>query len=1169
MLIKTLSLIVLSFISAGTISASVNNNVFSTSLSGTTDTFDFFEENYQSGQGFVYTADVCFNEGQAAGLVFGAIDEASAYVFNVDRYENKVKLLHFTKEDSWKANELYAAPYIGNDKTTEGEYSLINPKVRTLEKINLKVIVSYDESNNAYVECYADNIIRFDIDNAIALPTYTGGNLGVNVFNANINLNNIEIGESDYSYYTELYRNQYHFSQYARWNNDPNGLVYYDGYYHMYYQTHPFSNYWSDMYWGHARSKDLVHWQLLPICLFPDTEGEFGPGNGYMWSGSALVYRKGMSDLIDSYNWYPNGDGTGLIAYYTRHGGFQDQVIMSSDDGGLTWSKRVRIPQTICVGPGWNDCRDPELFPVKKEGDKVTMWGMILSGVNTQTCWFLKSTDMINWSLAGSFNFFYPECISIIDEEDKDGVMRQVIMFSSRYYIVGNINYNETSGEIEFIDLNNRSLSTYTATTLPLETMDYGPDSYASQAFSIDDPNSEYYGMDVSINWFSGVPNDSRSAESGMFAQARTNWNGGGMTIPVVLSLDNNNDLIQKPITLDNDAFNKTNIVNQNNVNYTKDDENILENVSTHVFEAKLDITNTNKSPIKFRLNIGQDEYTEVGWNEEDGYYVDRTHTSSAGIAFNNFGFDNYHKKYSSNIGKNDTNLDFYILSDNGGLEVFAKGYSVPFYVLTLASPYSVGAELIVEDDILINNLEVNEIASVYREDIVSDEGVLYMSSDDVYLDTTLTKEKEVSVYYTGIGDINYEIKEGNDIIEITSTTNGVKIKALDEGEAYIEVKAINKTKLIKVNVRTGTPNMDIDIDSSSIISGDWILCEDGLIGNATGDGFIISSTSGSDFVYSAKIDSSASTAAALVFRADKNLSNYLVANYDKDSGIAKLWSNKGVIAERAISVDVSSYVISVQAQGNNILVSINSNEVINVTLDDSYAKNGYYGLNVFNGKAIFNNISILSNSFVYEGGDFSFESPNEQAVLSIYNTTDKNTLIHKDFYYIEGNMITIKEDYFRILKEVGNYTFKINGSLSVFTINVDVKNIPATNYEDLIIEQGCNATIFIANLDVINVEVNGTILSNEQYEIKDYTLIISNEVFNIGNNIVRINNKIEISIDVLSTPTTDVNEENNTLNLLNVNNVWSLLLGTILSICSIAVIIFVIIRKRNKHYGG
>ncbi|MBR4836175.1 MAG: hypothetical protein IKU99_04095, partial [Clostridia bacterium] len=613
--------------------------VSNVTMESSIDKFELLDKAYEATESFVYTATASFERGVASGLAFGAEDGSHYWVFNIDREANLVKLLYFTIEGGkTTATELLTDYFIGNDKMTESEKRLVNPKVATIDKVQLKVVITPEE-DGVYAEFYADNIRRFGIDNVIDLNSfedvsYEGGKIGFNCFNSKIKFTDIFYGVSDYSYYTELYRNQYHFSQYAHWNNDPNGLVYYDGYYHLFYQHHPYSNYWSDMYWGHARSKDLAHWELLPIALFPDED--WGSGVGLMWSGTAYEYRPGDSAAIDALNWFPNGEGRGLIAFYTRDGGMQDQMIMSSDDGGMTWTKRKLIPQTVATAPDGIyhkvACRDPKVFPVETKNGKTTVWGMAVTGQQENRVWFMKSQNLLDWEYAGQFNADVPECPEVVTLTADDGKTYTVISLSGREYIVGKIVYD--GNRITYTDKDGGAID-----KSDFQRMDFGTDSYATQTFSIRDTDSDYFGKVVAISWYAGVPADT---DSGIYANARKVWNGSGMTIPVVWGLASEGRgyiLTQTPVVKDSTAFTKDNLLTIENQKLDATSENILKDVNTHVFEMLLSIDNPNHEAISIKINLSDNEYTEIGWNADEGYFVDRRFTSSAGLNIKDYPF--------------------------------------------------------------------------------------------------------------------------------------------------------------------------------------------------------------------------------------------------------------------------------------------------------------------------------------------------------------------------------------------------------------------------------------------------------------------------------------------------------------------------------------------------
>ena len=1089
------------------------NNI---SMESDTDSFIVSEIAYGANDKFVFTGTVSFERGVAAGLVFGAEDGSHYWVFNVDREANRVKLIYFTvADDKIKATELLTDYFIGNDKMTESERRLVGSKVATLDKVQLKVVIT-PEADGVYAEFYADNIRRFGVDNTIELNSlellpegvsYGGGNIGFNCFSSKVKFDDIYFGKSDYSYYTELYRNQYHFSQYAHWNNDPNGLVYYDGYYHVFYQHHPYSNYWSDMYWGHARSKDLVHWELLPICLFPDED--WGTGVGLMWSGTAYEYRLGDSAAIDELNWFPNGNGNGLIAFYTRDGGMQDQMIMSSDDGGMTWTKRKMIPQTVATGVDGIyhkvACRDPKIFPVETQNGKTTVWGMALTGQQENRVWFLKSTNLLDWEYAGQFAANAPECPDVVTLTANDGQTYTVISLSGREYIVGKMVWDGNS--ITFTDRNGGAIDAG-----DFQTMDFGTDSYATQTFSIRDTESDYFGKTVSISWFAGVP---ATTDSGIYANARKVWNGSGMTIPVVWGLSTEGNgyiLTQTPIVKDNSAFDKSNLMTVNNQKLDASSENILANVNTHIFEMALSIDNPNNASISIKINVGDNEYTEIGWNKEEGYFVDRRFTSSAGLNIKDYRF-----RYSS--GPRDFGTqDFYILSDNGGLEVFCDDFKIPFYLLTLASPYSVKAEFEVDGEVTVQSLTLNEIGSIWRDwEPVEGETVLYVSDEALELDTCISKQRPITAYSTSGEAITWELVEGSDVVSLENVTGGVILNALRAGKATLVASCGNQQKVINVTVHDGSPETDIPFNSNGIISGTWIAKGSDIIASSpAGDGYILSTQRASDFNCSVTFSLDA-VAAAFIFRANEDMSDYIMFNYDNNEKIVKMWSPNGEIGRASVSnINTNNVVLRVDANGSSIKAYINGNLVIDAVLSDNEPKEGLFGLNVFSGTATFKSVVNFNDMYSYNGaGSLTVVGDSNQVITALYNKTLQNTKVDRAFYTCDGRNLVIDASYFELLP-VGTYTFKAMGDSSSYEFTVNVTAVTQTVLKDIVIQKGCNAVIYLGNIELSSVTVNGKPLTEDQYSVKNLMLTIYADVLTENDNKVVINGDKTVTVTLV-----------------------------------------------------
>ena len=1142
------------------------------SLSGGGDTFTLLDTKYEANESFVYTADINFISGQAGGLVFGASENEHYFVINMDRYENRTKLLYFeTKtEGGYKVDELYVDYFIGNDKMTEGERQMVAPRVREkLKNVNIKLILSA-QAEHTYVEFFVEGIKRFGVDTTIDLKnisgkeySYQGGYLGANCFNSNILVDDIEIGTSDYSYMSEQYRNQFHLSPFAKWTNDPNALVYYNGYYHCYYQTNPYGQLWDEMYWGHARSTDLIHWEFLPICLFPEKESAFGPGDAFMWSGCAVAYYKGMSSAIDALNWFPNGNGNGIYAMFTRDGGLQDQVIMSSDDDGLTWTKRIRVPQTLS---GYNhkvDYRDPKIFALEENNEgKVTRWGMTLSSMNLSKGFFLQSENLIDWHAAGEFVLPRPECIGVGEIKDTDGNTYHYLTNKSRQYILGHMSFNNVTNKIEFKDLNNVEISTHTIDSIPLETLDFGPDTYASQSFYINDPASEFNGKDLVINWFSGDLNASFCTGPGEYANLRDGWNGG-FTMPVeytVKYIGEKPVIAQTPITLNNSNLAKTNIVSANNREINDTYSNILENVHTNTFELHASIKTNDNSPIIFKINASEDEYMEFGWNSTDGYYVDRSNLDSKGINTN----IDWHTKYVSKILGDSDVKTFYVLSDNGGIEVFCEDFKIAFYFITTPAYYSNSAYL-TGDNLLVQNLTVNEVKSIWRNNIATGEGILRLSSELVELDTSFLTSKYVTAYYTGSDDIAWEILSGEDVVSCTPNKHVLKIDALKAGETTIKVTAGKNEKTLDVKVYSGSFKSDFTFSKEKIKSGSWVMSEDCIIGeNLNGNAFLLSNENGNDFTYSGKFSIVSGTAASLVFRSDLNLQHFLVMNYDSNEKVVKLWNENGEIARsNRIEVNTSDVVLSVAAKGKEIVGSINGQNVLTHTLADGLPLSGYFGLNVFSAKVEFKSLSLLREEYEYTGNNLEINLDVEQNVRAIYNVTNKNTLIDSEFYTVANDVITIKDEYFLTLKSTGVYQFRIVGEYSTFTVEVNVTTLPTRDVADVVVEEGYDVNVYVGYVEINTITINGESLTEEQYTQNGLYLVIDKDVLKVGDNEIVINDSVSFTITVKSVTSieNEISYRKDYLPIILISSISALVLagGTIATILFIK-------NKKNKE---
>jgi fructan beta-fructosidase len=267
----------------------------------------------------------------------------------------------------------------------------------------------------------------------------------------------------------EMYRPQIHFSPKAHWINDPNGMVYHKGVYHLFYQHHPYSSVWGPMHWGHATSSNMINWKHEPIAIYPDSIGT-------IFSGSAVFDKNNTSGFGK------NGNAP-LVAIFTQHkvegekagrNDFQTQSIAYSNDEGKTWTKYSANP--VINNPGIRDFRDPKVIwygPSEK-------W--IMSLATKDNIVFYSSPDLKNWTKESEFGEGRGahgggwECPDLIPLDDNG---------KQRWVLIVNLNPgapNGGSGTQYFVgDFNGKAFTSEQTVT---RWLDYGPDNYAGITWS-------------------------------------------------------------------------------------------------------------------------------------------------------------------------------------------------------------------------------------------------------------------------------------------------------------------------------------------------------------------------------------------------------------------------------------------------------------------------------------------------------------------------------------------------------------------------------------------------------------------------------------------------------------------------------------------------------------
>lgn len=308
-----------------------------------------------------------------------------------------------------------------------------------------------------------DYYVPFGLSSAKKTPSATVKILGLKKNSLALNL--MKLSNTFDTSNTDFYRPNYHFTPAYGWMNDPNGMVYKDGEYHLYFQHNPYGSKWGNMHWGHAVSKDLVHWQHLEPAIARDTMG-------HIFSGSSVV---------DARNTAGYGKNA-IIAIYTNNSVNHDEVqcMAYSTDNGRTFTKYEGNP-VLTPFDGLKDFRDPKVFWY----EKGKCWYMIVSADKEMR--FYKSKNLKKWDYVSAFGKGYgaqpnqyecPDFVQLPVNGDPKNMKWVMIMNINPGCIFGGSATEYFVGDFDG--------KTFTCVDDPYtpKWLDYGKDHYATVTFS-------------------------------------------------------------------------------------------------------------------------------------------------------------------------------------------------------------------------------------------------------------------------------------------------------------------------------------------------------------------------------------------------------------------------------------------------------------------------------------------------------------------------------------------------------------------------------------------------------------------------------------------------------------------------------------------------------------
>ncbi|MBE9463870.1 glycoside hydrolase family 32 protein [Dyadobacter subterraneus] len=434
--------------------------------------------------------------------------------------------------------------------------------------------------------------------------------------------------------FQEKYRPQFHFTPKANWMNDPNGMVYLNGTYHLFYQYYPNDKIWGPMHWGHATSSDMISWKEQPIALYPDSLG-------YIFSGSAVVDKNNTAGFGKD----------ALIAIFTHHdpvleqqktGKHESQSIAYSLDEGKSWTKYKGNP--VIKNPGISDFRDPKVrwFEPQKK------WVMTLATKDRIT--FYSSADLKSWMRESDFG---------VNEGGHGGVWECPDLFPIKHegkeiwVLIVNINPGgPNKGSAGQYFLGNFDGKTFTSNSKETKWLDYGTDNYAAVTFANTGDRTILMGWMSNWQYANQVPTDPWRSANTIARQLGLKTVGKELYLTSVP--------VQELDVLNTTGFSLKKVKVKGQLDLTDKTKN-----NTGLF--RLDLTMESRTDFSIVLSNQQGNEVIVGYDKAaNQFYIDRSKSG-------NLGFEKgFAAKHVAPRFSQASNIPLTLIADAASIELFA-----------------------------------------------------------------------------------------------------------------------------------------------------------------------------------------------------------------------------------------------------------------------------------------------------------------------------------------------------------------------------------------------------------------------------------------------------------------------------------------------------------------